>query len=406
MSSRRARLVGLQSGKEYDPAQLEEWGDAGETLDLQPASEWLRVRRSGTTIYERFRDFWYLSVEPEQCSLGEGHTPLIKAPAPLKRYTGLDRLYLKNETTNPTWSFKDRGTVACCALARQCGEIYLATISTGNMGQSIAAYAARCGMRALIIVPKTAALEKLRSAAIYGATILQIDTDDLCHLKHMVADLARKHGMRITSGANPFRIEGYKFEAFEMWEQMDGIVPDFIAVPTSAGGHIRGIFKGWQELETSGLVESLPTMVLVQPAQNAPLAAALCADLTEPLAFPPAHTLASALTSNDPPGGKELLQLAICHGWLGSDVSEEEIREGWYVAAQSGLWIEPSSAIVFPALRRLMAHGRLSRDAIVVAVMTGAGHKDSSVMKDIPFSLQPTRMEELEGQLISFMENH
>lgn len=405
MNAKRARLVGMHSGNEYDPTRLGEWGEAGETLDLQPVGEWSGVRRRGRSIYERFRDFWYLSVEPEQCSLGEGQTPLIKAPPLLKRYTGLDRLFLKNETTNPTWSFKDRGTVACCAIARQCGESYLATISTGNMGQSIAAYAARCGMKALIIAPKTAAPEKLRAAAIYGATIIQIDTNDLCELKHRVADLATKHALRVTSGANPFRIEGYKFEAFEIWEQMDGIVPDFIAVPTSAGGHIRGVFKGWLELERSGLVESLPTMVLVQPTQNAPLATALSTDLPEPLAFPPAPTLASALTSNDPPGGKELLRLAICNGWLGSDVSEEEIREGWQVAAQSGLWVEPSSAIVFPALKRLAAHGRIPRDAVVVAIMTGAGHKDSGVMKDVSFNIQPARLEELEGIIRTYVES-
>ncbi|MCX7626732.1 MAG: pyridoxal-phosphate dependent enzyme [Candidatus Sumerlaeaceae bacterium] len=405
MKLRRARLVGLRSGKEYDLARLEEWGEGGETLDLQPVGEWSPVRHRGTSIYERFRDFWYLPVEPQQCSLGEGHTPLIKAPPALKHYTGLDRLYLKNETANPTWSFKDRGTVACCALARQYGENYLATVSTGNMGQSVAAYAARCGMKALIITPATAAKEKLCSASLYGATILQVATDDLCRLKHEISPLATKHGLRITSGANPFRVEGYKFESFEMWEQLEGIVPDFIAVPTSAGGHIRGIFKGWQELEASGFVESLPTMVLVQPAENAPLAAALSADLPEPITFPPARTLASALTSNDPPGGTDLLNIAKYYGWLASDVSEDGIREGWHVASRSGLWLEPSSAIIFPALKQLTAHGKLPREATVVAVMTGAGPKDNTVLKGATEDLEKVPLEDLETRIARFMAN-
>jgi threonine synthase len=321
----------------------------------------------------------------------------------LKVYTGLDRLYLKNETANPTWSFKDRGTVVCCALARQLGEPYLATISTGNMGQSVAAYAARCGLKALIVVPATASPQKLQAAAVYGATILRVETDDLCNLKHQLAAVAKSLGLRITSGANPFRVEGYKFEAFEMWEQLDGVVPDFVIVPTSAGGHIRGIFKGWQELEAAGLVESLPTMVLVQAASNAPLADALVGELPEPVPYPPAKTYASALTSNDPPGGADLLRLAQNAGWLGATVAEEAICEGWEIAARAGLWVEPSSAIVLPALRQLAARGVIPRDACVVASVTGAGPKDMRLVENSSFTVVQTTLTALENQLKKFL---
>lgn len=403
MASHAMTLVGMRTGQCYPPNRIEEFGSEGETLEVFSPSCARQIHRNGHSVYERFRDFWPLRVEPEQCSLGEGQTPLLRAPHSLKVYTGLDRLYLKNETANPTWSFKDRGTVVCCALARQLGEPYLATISTGNMGQSVAAYAARCGLKALIVVPATASPQKLQAAAVYGATILRVETDDLCHLKHELAAVAKSLGLRITTGANPFRVEGYKFEAFEMWEQLDGVVPDFVVVPTSAGGHIRGIFKGWQELEAAGLVESLPTMVLVQAASNAPLADALLGELPEPVPYPPAKTYASALTSNDPPGGANLLRLAQNASWLGATVAEEAIREAWEIAARAGLWVEPSSAIVLPALRQLAARGVIPRDACVVASVTGAGPKDMRLVENSSFTVVQTTLAALENQLKKFL---
>jgi len=382
VTAAKAALIGVRSGARYPIASLDEFGSAGESLEVRPLESQLRQRREGDTIYERFRDFWFLKVDPQSCSLGEGHTPLIKAPPALKAYTGLDRLYLKNETANPTWSFKDRGTVACCALARELSEGCLATVSTGNMGQSVAAYGARCGLRSVVIVPATAAPEKIAAAALYGATVLRVNTDDLCALKARVKALAHALGVRITSGANPVRLEGYKFETFELWEQMEGIVPDFVAVPTSAGGHLRGLFKGWKELEEATLIETLPRMIIVQPAVNAPLADALALDSEEPLPSAPVHTLASALTSNDPPGGRDILEIARREDWCGATATEDEIREGWHAAARAGLWIEPSSAIVFPALRGLVRRKALSKDALVVAVLTGAGPKDPHLVTE------------------------
>lgn len=399
-----AWFSGLRTGRSYPLAQLEEFGENGESLELV-AELPIQVRvRSGHTAYERFRDFWYLDVEPEQCTMGEGNTPLIKAPASLKSYTGLDRLYLKNESANPTWSFKDRGTLATCAFARQLREHVLITVSTGNMGQSVAAYAARCGLQAIVIVPATASPEKLLSASLYGAKILRVDTADLGQLKDCVANLSSTLHLRISSGANPIRVEGYKFEAFEIFEQLDGVIPDFIAVPTSAGGHIRGLHKGWRELEQTKMIESIPRMILVQAAANAPLADALISGLDAPLPCVPTPTLASALTSNAPPGGVDIIRLAHRYQWLAETVTEEEIREGWICAARAGLWLEPSSALLFPALRKLSHCRAVPRDATVVAVLTGAGFKDTRITERtreqshaIPLSALESKLKDLVG---------
>ncbi len=396
-------LIGCRTGRTFPLETLDEFGPDEEMLEVALPPHWPRGRKPGNTIYERFREFWPFRVAPDTVSFGEAHTPLLKAPTLLKQYTGLDRLYLKNETSNPTLSFKDRGTMAYCALAREIGETYLATISTGNMAHSTAAYAARCGLRALIIVPASAVPEKLLPAALHGAGILRVSTKDLGDLKERVRALAQQLNLRISSGASPYRVEGYKFSSFELWEQMEGVVPEFVAVPTSAGGHIRGLFKGWLELHECHLIEALPRMILVQPSSNAPLAEALKHRSPEPIPFPPAQTFATALTSNHPPGGRDLLEVALRHEWVPATVTEEEIVEGWQVAARSGLWLEPSSALVFPALRKLVQRKRLARDATVVAVLTGAGIKDTKLAEQCSGCIHDIAPEQLEETLNSIL---
>lgn len=399
----RCVLQSSDSRHQYPWQAILELGEEGQCLEVVREGRTPLTIRTGPTVYEQFQDFWWLPVDPRTCSLGEGSTPLFLAPDRLRTFTGIDRLWLKNETANPTGSFKDRGSVACCALALACGERYLATVSTGNMGHSVAAYAARAGLRGIVIAPQTAAREKLLAALRYGATVVRVATADLCELKARLAAFAQHYHFRITSGNNPVRIEGYKFESFEIWRQMEGVVPDFLAVPTSAGGHIRGLHKGWRELAQAGWIDSCPRMILVQPAANAPLAYAVAggADTVATSAAKP--TVATALTSHDPPGGADLLALAQRENWLAAAPSEADIIEATIEALQSGLWLEPSAAIVFSALRQLVRRRRIPRDALVVAVLTGAGYKDplplaspdTSALRDVPLQTLESVLTEL-----------
>ena len=128
----------------------------------------------------------------------------------------------------------------------------MATISTGNMGHSIAAYAANAGLRAVVFVPPFAPQEKVMAMAMHGAHVIKVAAPDYAQMKNTVLGLAGRLKLRIVSGNGPIRVEGYKLTAFEMFEQMGGEVPDFVAVPTSACGHIRGIFKGYRELQAAG----------------------------------------------------------------------------------------------------------------------------------------------------------
>ena len=243
-------------------------------------------------------------------SLGEGNTPLVDAGGRLKSFTGIERLLLKNETQNPTWSFKDRGSLACIFMAQEMGERTTATISTGNMGHSIAAYGARAGLKALVFVPEFAPREKLMAMTIHGATVVRVQAPDYALMKKAVLGLAKEFNLRIVSGNGPIRAEGYKLTAFELCEQTRGELPDYIAVPTSACGHIRGLFKGFRELLAAGLIRRLPRMIVVQAANNSPIVSAIKQGAKHVIPFSNFHTVAEAITTGNPMGGDEIIAKA------------------------------------------------------------------------------------------------
>jgi threonine synthase len=191
-------------------------------------------------------------------------------------------------------------------------------------------------------------------------------------------------GLRIVSGNGPIRVEGYKLTAFEMFEQMNGQVPDYIAVPTSACGHIRGLFKGYRELHTAGLIDRLPRMIVVQARNNSPLVTAIKQGLSRVVPFTHVHTVAEAITSGNPAGGEEILDKARRYDWLAEDVTEEEILEAQREFARAGFFLEPSTATLLPAVRKLVGAGRINPASTVVLMLTGAGLKDLGALQHQP----------------------
>lgn len=376
-----ATLRSTLTGALYPFDRIEESSEKGEPLEVElPHTERARIR-AGRNIYERFSDFLpFSSIDPD-CSLGEGNTPLTRAGRTLREFTGLENLLLKNETQNPTWSFKDRGSLTCMAMAQEMGERTTATISTGNMGHSVAAYSARAGIAALVFVPEFTPREKLQSMSIHGATIMTVKAPDYSLMKEHVLALATKLRLRIVSGNGPVRVEGYKLTAFEMYEQLEGRVPDYIAVPTSACGHIRGLFKGYVELHRAGIIRSLPRMIIVQARNNSPIVSAIKQGKNHIIPFTGFHTVAEAITSGNPVGGAELIEKAKRYGWLAEDVTEDEILESQRRLAGDGLFVEPAAATSLGAVRSLRRQELIPADATVVLVLTGSGLKDSDVMR-------------------------
>ncbi|MFC1887578.1 threonine synthase [Candidatus Cloacimonadota bacterium] len=392
------KLISTISGKEYNFSCLEEVSDNNEPLEVYlPGLERARIK-TGEKIWERFADFLPFPVS-ENISLGEGNTPLIAADSKLKKYTGLDNLFLKDETINPTGSFKDRGSLLVTAMSRKMNESVTATISTGNMGSSISAYGKKAGLKVIVFIPDSTPEEKIQLMCQFDPYIIKIKAPDYSKMKKKILAMASELNLRIVSGNGPIRVEGYKLTAFEMFEQMMGEVPDYIAVPTSACGHIRGIFKGYLELFRSGYIRKLPKMIIVQAENNSPIVSAIKQGRNETIPFIYFKTIAHAITSGDPFGGNELIGKAGKFNWLAEDVTEDEIVKAQKVLNDSGYLVEPASATVLPAVRKLQETGKIEADAKVVLILTGSAEKHIRETLQIQTRIISCNLQDVKGQI-------
>lgn len=366
----------------YPITRIKEWSEKGDPLEVFiPNLEKAEIK-SGDNIWQRFSDFFPFKKIDSSLSLGEAETPLLKAGSQLQEYSGLKNLYLKNETQNPSWSFKDRGSFSCVNFSRALNEKITATISTGNMGNSIAAYGGRAGLETVVFLPHFTPQEKISAVGIHGAKIFKIKTDDYSKMKKEILNRAQKLGLRVVSGNGPLRVEGYKSTAFELYEERGGDLPDYIAVPTSACGHIRGIFKGFKELKKAGLTAEIPKMIIVQSENINPITAAVKKKKNDIIPVSDQESIAEAISSGTPYGGREIIKKAEKYGWLAEDLSEKEIVKAQKALARDGFFVEPASAVSLGAVKKLRAKGELSAEAEVCLMLTGSGLKDIEVIKD------------------------
>ncbi len=314
----------------------------------------------GKSVWERFHDFF--PVKPDlSLSLGEGDTPLVRG-----RKLGM-RIYFKNETVNPTWSFKDRGTFLGILAALKFGYKKVGTVSTGNMAASVAAYAARAGLKAYILVSSNIAPEKISQIMAYNPEIIRVE-GPYDELYYRSLEIGESAGIYFINSDNPFRIEGYKTISFEIAEEL---TPDYILIPTSSGGLIRGIIKGFLELRNSGLIEELPTFIAVQAEGCSPIHRAFVEGRGKIERFESPHTIAHAIENPYPPSGNAAIKLLRELDGFITIVNDREILEAQRELAQEGLFVQPASATGVAALRKL----DLPEGAKVVSILTGSGLK-------------------------------
>ena len=397
------KLVSTLSDHNYPFERLEEFADNGESLEVRIGAIENAKIKEGSHIWERFADFMPFKDMDPDISLGEGNTPLLRAGKKLCDFCDLEHLTLKNEMQNPTWSFKDRGSLTCIAMAKEMGEGVVATISTGNMGNSLAAYGAKAGLKVIVFVPHFIPDEKIAAISVHGATIIKVLAADYSLMKRHVLGLANKLGLRIVTGNGPIRAEGYKLEAFELYEQSDGKLPDYIAIPTSACGHIRGVFKGFVELKHAGFINKLPKMIVVQAKNNSPIVSAIKQGKKHVIPFSNFHTIAEAITTGNPPGGDEIIDKAYKHGWLAEDVSEEEILISQKMLAESGFLVEPATATSLYAIKKLRAKGKIKEHESVVIMLTGSGLKDVGVLRSHPANIHELELKKVERVLTKML---
>ncbi|MFQ5745153.1 MAG: threonine synthase, partial [Acidobacteriota bacterium] len=314
-------------------------------------------------------------IDPGQVArvrMGEGGTPLLRAPR-LGRQAGCRDLWLKDESRNPTGSFKDRGTAVALAVLASAGVKAVGTVSTGNMARSVASYAARAGLAATVWVGAGTAAEKLAPISVHGARLLRIDAP-YGEIYEASLQWGRVHGVAFVNSDAALRVEGQKTIAYEIGEQLGSQAPDWVVVPTSSGGNLSAISKGFQEAVEWGWLERSPRMVAVQAAGCAPIACAWQAGEEKPLPVGALHTVAAAIANPSPPSGARALAWLRRTGGVAVEVSDEQILgQQRQVASLAGRYLQPASAAGLAGLMRLREQGTVAASDTVVVVLTGAG---------------------------------
>jgi len=349
--------------------------------------------KEGKHIWSRYSDFLPLKFE-ERLSLGEGNTPLLKAPNLSKKFDV--NLNLKNETVNPTWSFKDRGTIFSLQRAVNLGMKKIGTVSTGNMAASVSAYGARNKMQTFVLVPSDITKKKIKQISTYSPKIIKVKGDygDLYYESLEVG----KDEIYFTNSNSPFRVEGYKTIAFEIYEEK---FPDYVIIPTSSGGLFRGLTKGFKELKKSEIIDDMPTFISVQADGCSPICEAHESGKKEIKRSLEPKTIASAISNPFPPGGNDVLRKLEENGGLCERVSDEEILNAQSDIAQEGIFCQPSSAVGVAALENLRKENRIEEGADVVSIITGSGLK-SGVVFDSEKTTYDCDLEDLKSHLGRF----
>ena len=327
----------------------------------------------------RYRELLPVPRGAVPISLGEGATPLTRLNR-IEELRGVS-VFAKNEGVNPTGSFKDRGMTVAVTLARSIGARAVVVASTGNTASSAAAYAARAGMKAVIVVPRgRIALGKLAQSILYGAVIVEIEGSFDKALEAVMEATRRNRQLYPLNSFNPWRLEGQKTIAFEMVEQL-GFVPDWVIVPVGNAGNISAIWKGFRELHRYGLIDRLPRLAGVQASGAAPLASAWRRGLREPVVFEHPETVATAIRIGKPINWPKALRAVEESNGIFIDVSDEEILSAQrLLARREGIAVEPASAASLAGLLRLAGDSFIERGETAVIVLTGHGLKDPDAM--------------------------
>ena len=319
-------------------------------------------------VIRRYASFLPVTSETPVVTLMEGNTPLIPVPAFVSAIGGRFDLRLKYEAMNPTCSFKDRGMTMAITKARERGAKVVVCASTGNTSASAAAYAARAGLRCIVLLPKgKIAMGKLSQALLYGATTVSIEGnfDDALRI---VRELGETGQVEVVNSVNPVRIEGQKTAAFEICDAL-GDAPDFHFLPVGNAGNITAYWKGFREYAEAGLSDTLPKMMGWQAAGAAPLV------LGHPVANP--ETAAIDIRIGNPASWQGAVEAARDSGGSIRSVTDDEILHAYKLLARTeGIMVEPACAAPLAGLIRCIAAGEIPDGALVTATMTGHGLKD------------------------------
>ena len=360
---------------------------------LDPAETRRRIQAGPQTIW-RYADFLPFSTPP-QPGLPVGLTPLQRAPRLAERL-GLGELWIKNDTANPTHSFKDRVVAVALAKARELGYEVVACASTGNLANAVAAHAAAAGLESYVFIPADLEEQKVLATGVYGTRVVAVrgNYDDV---NRLCTELSGEHDWAFVNvNVRPYYAEGSKTLAFEIAEQLGFELPDRVVAPIASGSLFTKIARGFEEWLEVGLIEGeLPAFNGAQAEGCSPVAAAYDAgrDVCRPVK---PDTIAKSLAIGNPADGPYALDLARRSGGGIDAVTDEEIREGIALLAETtGIFTETAGGVTTAVLRKLAERGAIGAGERVVAVITGDGLKTLDTVRGTfdTYEIEPSAAE-------------
>jgi len=375
--------------KEYEAGKLINLCECGKPLmvayDLKRASETLTRGSLAGRVASLWRYREVLPVDDEQniLTLGEGMSPLLKAER-LGAQLGMTNLFIKDESLNPTASFKARGMAVAISMAKELGVKKLAVPSAGNAAGALAAYAAKAGIPAFIFMPRDTPTANIVECRQMGAHVELID-GLITDCGKIVAERKQTEGwFDVSTLKEPYRVEGKKTMGYELAEQMNWDLPDVILYPTGGGTGLIGMWKAFDEMERMGWIGSRrPRMVTVQAEGCAPIVQAFAAGANVGADIPDAHTVAAGLRVPKAVGDFIMLDVLRKSGGTAVSVTDDELLAAVKVIGSAeGIFAAPEGAACLPALRQLLAAGKINRFDRVVLFNTGSGLKYLDAFKE------------------------
>lgn len=345
-------------------------------------------------LLEEYKAYLPINENTPLLTLNEGGTPLIHMPYLSEILE--NEVYAKVEGANPTGSFKDRGMVMAVAKAKEEGKEIVICASTGNTSASAAAYAARAGLKTVVVIPEgKIAMGKLAQAIIYGAEIVSIEGnfDEALNIVRKVSEI--RDDIALVNSVNPYRLEGQKTAAFEVIEQLGGS-PDILAIPVGNAGNISAYWKGFKEYAEKHNT-SLPQMFGFQAEGAAPIVKGHVIDKPE--------TIATAIRIGNPASWKLAENARDESSGLIDAVTDEEILDAYQlITSKEGVFAEPGSNASIAGLIKMHKEGKLPKGKRIVAVLTGNGLKDPQTAIDT-IEVQPKVLKNKEAAIIKYIES-
>jgi threonine synthase len=373
--------------KEYPPTFKyiceECFGPLDVHYDFPPVTKNTFSNREHT--YWRYHELLPIESKSNIVNIGAGMTPLIKAEK-LGKALGLNNLYIKNDSMNPTFSFKDRPAGIAVSKAKEFGLSAVGCASTGNLASATAAHAAKGDFPCYIFAPSDIEHAKITQALSYGANFIAVDGtyDDANRIAAQIGD---SKGIGIVNiNMRSYYVEGSKTLAYEVAEQLDWKVPDQLIVPVGSGAMLNAICKGFEELENLSLLNSVSGMHIIaaQPHGCAPIVDAFKKNITEVTPVENPDTIAKSLAIGDPGDGQYVLKRLKQYNGFAEESNNKEILDAILLLARTeGIFTEPAGGVSIAVLKKLVEEGKIDKNDSTICYVTGNGLKTTEVMMEV-----------------------